>query len=62
MPNVVISQSLLVSRAATYIQEKIVASGCGCTQSMIDEAAMRFNLSPAEAAALERVFREEKPD
>lgn len=55
----VISQSMLVSRAAEYIQEKIASTGKPCDQSLLDEAAMRFNLSPAEASALERVFRED---
>lgn len=56
--NPAVSQSILVSRAVEFIQEKILEKG-GCSQAHIEEAAMRFNLSPKEALTLERVFREE---
>lgn len=58
--NSVITQSALVIRALEFLQEKILETGVQCSQALLDEAAMRYNLSPAEAQTLEHIFREKK--
>ncbi|MBD5646725.1 MAG: hypothetical protein HDQ89_03630 [Desulfovibrio sp.] len=56
MPTI-IHHSELVRRALIYLDE----AGMRCPEKqvtlLLDEAGMRFNLSPAEAADLERLFR-----
>ena len=56
MPTI-IRHSELVRRALIYLDEE--RSRCPQKQAaaLLDEAGMRFNLSPAEAMELERVFR-----
>lgn len=58
--NVIIGQSMLVGRAVAYIQERLAETATPCSRALLDEAAMRYNLSPVEASALERVFFPEK--
>jgi hypothetical protein len=49
----------LVERALRYLLEKLRAdSGPADRERLLDEAGMRFNLSPYEAQALRRIFCE----
>lgn len=49
--------SELVRRALVFLAEERCRSPQKSASALLDEAGMRFNLSPAEAAALERCFR-----
>ncbi|MCR5563930.1 MAG: hypothetical protein K6F46_11325 [Desulfovibrio sp.] len=57
----IISQSELVRKAAAYITEERAQDPKKDLSKLLDDAGMRFNLTPLDAAALERIFREE-PD
>lgn len=52
-----VSQSELVRRAAEHIAEQRAANPERSLAELLDEAGMRFNLTPLDAAALERIFR-----
>lgn len=56
----VVSQSELVRKAAEYLAEQRNLRPQASISSLLDEAGMRFNLTPLDAAALERLFREEQ--
>ena len=56
----VVSQSELVRKAAEYINEQRAAHPQKDLATLLDEAGMRFNLTPLDAASLERIFSEEK--
>ncbi|MBO4368885.1 MAG: hypothetical protein J5803_02115 [Desulfovibrio sp.] len=56
----VVSQSELVRKAAEYINEQLNANPKKDIHSLLDEAGMRFNLTPLDAASLERIFSEKK--
>ncbi|MCR4666816.1 MAG: hypothetical protein K5657_05930 [Desulfovibrio sp.] len=56
----VVSQSELVRKAAEYINEQRAANPDKDIQKLLDEAGMRFNLTPLDAASLERIFTEGK--
>lgn len=56
MPTV-IHHSELVRRALIYLDEERGRCPEKQVAVLLDEAGMRFNLSPAEAVELERVFR-----
>ncbi len=56
----IIEQSELVSRALFFLSEKCAENPDGDLAAMLpDEAGMRFNLGPRDAACLERLFRKE---
>ncbi len=52
----IIPPSELLKRAATYIAESIKEHPKKTLQSILDEAGMRFNLSPIDSEALRRLF------
>lgn len=54
----VIPQSELVRKAAAHIAEEQAANPEKKLSALLDEAGMRFNLNPLDAAALERLFSE----
>ena len=56
MPTI-IHQSELVRRALIFLDEERGRCPEKQVAILLDEAGMRFNLSPAEAACLERLFR-----
>lgn len=56
----IISQSDLVRKAAEYINEKLNQNPKADLSKLLDEAGMRYNLTPLDAASLERIFRKEK--
>lgn len=57
MPTI-IHHSELVRRALVYLHEERGRRPEKPVAFLLDEAGMRFNLSPAEAADLERLFRD----
>ncbi|MBQ7457238.1 MAG: hypothetical protein IJS54_06520 [Desulfovibrio sp.] len=56
----VVSQSELVRKAAEYINEQRNAHPTKDLHAILDEAGMRFNLTPLDQASLERIFSENK--
>ena len=56
----IVSQSELVRKAAEYINEQRNANPKKSLHELLDEAGMRFNLTPLDSASLERIFTEEK--
>ncbi|MBQ9452232.1 MAG: hypothetical protein IJU65_02925 [Desulfovibrio sp.] len=59
MPTI-IAQSELVRKAAAYLTEQRTLRPDASLATLLDEAGMRFNLTPLDAAALERLFRKEQ--
>lgn len=51
-----ISQSELVRRAAAYVAEEVKNNPQRNLHTILDEAGMRFNLTPLDAEALLRLF------
>ncbi len=58
----IMPKSELVRRAFAYLQEERKQQPGKSLASLLDEAGMRFNLTPVDAAALERFFRSEQKD
>ncbi|MBD5418394.1 MAG: hypothetical protein HDR50_12310 [Desulfovibrio sp.] len=56
MPTI-IHHSELVRRALVYLDEERSRCPDKQVEILLDEAGMRFNLSPAEALDLARIFR-----
>lgn len=54
-----IPQGELVRKAAAYITEQRASDPGKSLALLLDEAGMRFNLTPLDAQALERLFRTE---
>lgn len=52
----VIEHGELVSRALEYVQEEHLSRPNAPVSMLIDEAGMRFNLSPLDTAQLTRLF------
>ena len=52
----VISQSELLRRAVTYVNDERKDNPKRALAGILDEAAMRFNLSPLDGEALYRLF------
>lgn len=52
-----VSQGELVRRAAEFVAERRAENPGASLAGLLDEAGMRFNLTPLDAAALERIFR-----
>ncbi len=59
--NTIISHSDLLRRAIAYIAEVRSEHPEKPWSVLIDEAAMRFNLSPLDTEALLRILAEENP-
>lgn len=57
MPTIIL-HSELVRRALIYLDGERERCPKKHLEALLDEAGMRFNLTPAEAAALERLFRD----
>ena len=57
----IMPQGELVRKAAAYLAEQRALHTGKSLSALLDEAGMRFNLTPLEAAALERLFRKEPP-
>jgi hypothetical protein len=55
MPTI-ISHSELVNRALAYIMEEHTANPNRPMSAVLDDAAMRFNLTPLDAQTLEHCF------
>lgn len=55
----VIGHSELAQRAFKYIEEKWQENPAIDRQTLLDEAGMRFNLGPLDAAALARLLPEQ---
>jgi hypothetical protein len=55
----IMPQGELVRKAAGYILEQRAQYPHKQIATLLDEAGMRFNLSPAEAASLERLLQKE---
>lgn len=56
----VVSQSELVRRAAAFVAEERAAKPDRPLMDILDEAGMRFNLTPLDAESLRRLFSDEK--
>lgn len=54
----IIHESELVRRAIEYIDQRLREEPNATKSALLDETAMRFNLGPLDAEALERVWRE----
>ena len=59
MPTIM-PKSELVRRAFASLQEQRKLQPARSLSSLLDEAGMRFNLTPVDAEALERLFRSEQ--
>ena len=59
MPTIM-PKSVLVRRAFAYLQEERKHDPGKSLPSLLDEAGMRFNLTPVDAEALERLLRSEQ--
>ncbi len=55
----IINHSELLKRAAAYVAETINEQPTKDLQSILDEAGMRFNLSPIDSEGLKRLFTKE---
>ena len=55
----IMPQGELVRKAAAFLAEQRAQNAGKSLSALLDEAGMRFNLTPLEAAALERLFRKE---
>ena len=55
----IMPQGELVRKAAAFLAEQRAQNAGKSLSALLDEAGMRFNLTPLEAAALERLFRTE---
>ncbi|MDL2290620.1 hypothetical protein LJC09_00745 [Desulfovibrio sp. OttesenSCG-928-F20] len=55
-------QSALLKQAAAHISENLAEHPEKKLAEIIDEAAMRFNLSPLDSQALTRLFSETEQD
>ncbi|MDD4701362.1 MAG: hypothetical protein PHI96_03995 [Desulfovibrio sp.] len=53
----IMPQSELVRKAAAYLAEELNKTPSKSLGTLLDEAGMRFNLTPLDAAALERLFQ-----
>ena len=58
----IMPQGELVRKAAAYLAEQRAAHPGKSLATLLDEAGMRFNLTPLDAAAQERLFRQSCQD
>lgn len=56
----VISASDKVRKAAEFITEQLAENPKKSLGALLDAAGMRFNLTPLDAEALQRIFAKEK--
>lgn len=54
----IIHKNELVRRAIAWLDQQLAGDPHADALKLLDEAAMRFNLGPADAADLERLFKE----
>lgn len=54
----IIHKSELVRRAITWLDQCLAENPAKDWKRLVDEASMRFNLGPLDAADLERLFSE----
>lgn len=54
----IISENELVRRAIIYLDQRRQEKTTATRSELLDEAAMRFNLGPADAADLCRLFQD----
>lgn len=59
--NTIMPQSELVRKAAQYIAEQL-QEGCADKEKLMEEAGMRFNLSPKEYEMLRDLFVQKTTD
>ena len=52
----IVSQGELIRRAAAFVAEERKDKPDRSLSSILDEAGMRFNLTPLDSQALERLF------
>ncbi len=57
----VMPQGEMIRKAAAYVAEQRKENPKKSLNAAIDEAGMKFNLTPLDSQALERLFAEEKP-
>lgn len=55
----IMPQSELVRRAAAYVAAELAQKGRTGISALLDDAAMRFNLTPLDQLSLERLFSEQ---
>lgn len=55
----IVPQSDLVRKAAEFLAEERARNPQKSLSSLLDEAGMRFNLTPLDTEALERLFRQQ---
>lgn len=55
----IMPQSELVRRAAAYVAAELAQKGRTGLSDLLDDAAMRFNLTPLDQLSLERLFSEQ---
>lgn len=60
--NTIMPQSALLKQAAAYVAEGKNEQPHKKLSEIIDEAAMRFNLSPLDSEALTRLFSDQGGD
>ena len=56
--NTIMPQGELVRKAATYLSEERARHPDKNLATLLDETGMRFNLTPLDAMALERLFQQ----
>ena len=56
----IVGNQELVRRALEYIDSKLKDTPKADLRLLVDDAAMRFNLSPNESESLYRILREDK--
>lgn len=56
----IMPHSELVRKAAAYLAERRAQEPGKSLAGLLDEAGMRFNLTPLDAASLERLFRKQE--
>lgn len=52
----IMPQSELLRRAAAYVAAELAERGRAGLSALLDDAAMRFNLTPLDQLSLERLF------
>lgn len=55
----IMPHSELLRKAAAYLAEQRALDPTASLSRLLDEAGMRFNLNPLDAAALERLFQDD---
>ena len=55
----IVGNSELLSKAVAFITEELAENPQKNKHALVDEAAMRFNLSPKEAGSLLRILEDE---